>query len=137
MKRIVVDPAQISVLGARPAGNAPTTGPGAWLRRNRLRLAGLIAAAEAIGIGFFVHGASRLVLLAVAAGLILAHFYVTPRIGSYTLRQLTWTLAFAQGLIAVLSILLFVAGVVVAMVLFGVLIMIVLTGIAALLGDRR
>jgi hypothetical protein len=84
-----------------------------------------------------LHGLSRLGLLAIAAGLIALHFWITPRIRSYFFRQLTWTLAFAQGLVAVLSVLLVVTSVLLAFVLFFVLLGLVLTGLAALLGQRR
>jgi hypothetical protein len=136
VRRIVVDPGRVTVLGG---GHdvPPSTGPGAWLRRNRLRLAATIAVVEAIAIALFVHGTSRLALLALAALLLVFHFWLAPRVRSYTVRQISWTLAFAQALIAILSVLLFVVGFLVALLVFVVLVAVVVAGIAALLGDRR
>jgi len=136
VRRIVVDPGRVTVLGG---GHdvPPSAGPGAWLRRNRLRLAATIAVVEAIAIALFVHGTSRLALLALAALLLVFHFWLAPRVRSYTVRQISWTLAFAQALIAILSVLLFVVGFLVALLVFVVLVAVVVAGIAALLGDRR
>ncbi len=134
VKRIEVDPADVRIVGIGQRGPAPTTGPGAWLRRYRLRLAGALAIAEAVLWAFHV---SKLLLLGIAAAAVAVHFLITPRLGSYTLRQLSWIVAFAQALIAIGSVLLVVFTTVVAIIVFGGLVLLVVGGVAALLGDRR
>jgi hypothetical protein len=134
MRRIEVDPRNVTILGTGSPAGQPTTGPGAWLRRHRLQIAGILALVE--GVAFAMHATSRIVLLALAVAVIALHFYVGPHL-PYTLRQVTWTLALAQALVAVFSLLLFVVSVVLAFVLFAVLASLVLAGIAMLLGDRR
>ena len=139
VKRIEVDPSDVRIVSVgrafgRGDADRPQAGPGAWLRRNRLRIAGPLALVEAL---LWALDVSKLALLAVAAFAVAFHFFVTPRIPSYTVRQLSWTVAFAQALIAIGSILLFVVSAFVAIALFAVLVGVVLFGAAALLGDRR
>ena len=135
VKRIEVDPSDIRITtlgyGSDPA---PTGGPGAWLRRYRLRLAGGLALLEALLWAFDI---SKLVLLAVAVGAVALHFVVTPRIPSYTFRQVSWVVAFAQALVAIGSVLLVIFTTLVAILIFGFLVLLVIGGLAALLGDRR
>jgi hypothetical protein len=136
VRHIEVNPADVRVVGTPrhryPEG--PTTGPGAWLRRNRLRLAGGLALIEAI---FFAFHWARTLMLAVAVIAILFHWFVTPRIRSYTFRQVSWVVAFAQALIAICSVALLVVSALVAFVLLVVVIGFVVFAAAALLGDRR
>jgi hypothetical protein len=135
VRHIEVNPADIRIVGARGTEpQAPMTGPGAWLRRNRLKLAGALALVEAI---LFAFHWGRTLLLAIAVVAILFHWFVTPRIPSYTFRQASWVVAFAQALIAICSVALFVVGALVAFLLLLVVIGFVLFGAAALLGDRR
>jgi hypothetical protein len=135
VKRIEIDPSDIRITtlgyGTDPA---PASGPGHWLRRNRLRLAGALALLETLLWAFDV---SKLGLLAVAVGAVALHFFVTPRIPSYTFRQMSWVFAFAQALVAIGSILLVVFTTLVAILVFGFLVLLVIGGLAALLGDRR
>jgi hypothetical protein len=128
VKRIEVNPADVRIVGS------PTREPLSWLRRHRLRIAALLALAEAILWSFDV---SKTSLLAVAAAAIAFHLFVTPRIPSYTVRQVSWTLAFAQALVAIGTVLLILVSTLVAVLVFGVLVAVVLAGVAALLGDRR
>ncbi len=138
VRHIEVDPADVRVVGTRdgfdgrPPG--PTTGPGAWLRRYRLRLAGGLALLEAI---LFAFHWGRTVLLAAAVIAILVHWFITPRIPSYTFRQASWIIAFAQALVAICSVALFVVGALVAFALLVVVVGFILFAAAALLGDRR
>ena len=76
-------------------------------------------------------------LLAVAVAAVAFHFLVTPRVGSYTFRQVSWVVAFAQALVAMGAILLVVFTTLVAILIFGFLVLLVIGGVAALLGDRR
>jgi uncharacterized membrane protein len=135
VKRIEVDPSDIRIttLGAG-RDPAPAGGAGAWLRRYRLRLAGGLALLEALLWAFYV---SKLLLLAVAVAAVALHFFVTPRIRSYTFRQISWVVAFAQALVAIGSVLLVVFTTLVAILIFGFLVLLVIGGLAALLGDRR
>ena len=141
MKRIEVDPDDVRIVTVSQtrgpftgAPEAPHPGLGGWLRRYRLRLAGGLAVLEAL---LWALDFSKLWLLLIAAVAIAIHLLVTPRIGSYTLHQITWTLAFAQALVAIGTILLLVVGTVLAIGLFVLLVGLVLAGVAALLGDRR
>ena len=135
VKRIEVDPSDVRIttlgFGSDPA---PAGGPGAWLRRYRLRLAGGLAILETLLWAFDV---SKIALLAVAAAAVAFHFLVTPRVGSYTFRQVSWVFAFAQALVAMGAILLVVFTTLVAILIFGFLVLLVIGGVAALLGDRR
>ncbi len=130
MKRIQVDPVDVQIVGGalRPP---PPTGVGGWLRRTRFRLAAGLAAIEVLAFAF--HGVSRLALFALAVALLLLHFTIGRRIPSYAIRQLTWTLAFAQALVAifwlVLGVTVFLIGI--------VLVLAIVIGLAMLLGDRR
>ena len=128
MKRIEVNPADVRIVGSSGPAQRP------WLRRHRMRIAAVLAVAEAILWSFDI---SKTKLLAVAAAAIAFHVFVTPRIGSYTVRQVSWTLAFAQALVAIGTVLLLVATTLVAVMVFGLLVVLVLAGVAALLGDRR
>jgi hypothetical protein len=137
MKRIEVDPADVRVVGVRGRFSSeppPPAGAGGWLRRNRLRIAGGLAAVEALLWAFHV---SRIALLVLAVVAVAAHRLITPRVQSYTVHQVTWTLAFAQVLVAMGMVLLVVVSTVVAIVIFVGLVVLVLAGLAALLGDRR
>jgi hypothetical protein len=141
VKRIEVDPDDVRIVSVSEQRRSFTTAPeplqpgfGGWLRRYRLRIAGGLAIAEAL---LWALDFSKLWLLAIAAVAIGVHFFVTPRVDSYTLRQVTWTLAFAQALVAIGTILLLVVGTVLAIGLFVLLVGLVLAGVAALLGDRR
>ena len=138
VKRIDVPASDVRVVGWRtalgPDPKAPQTGPGAWLRRYRMRIAGMLALTEAILWAFDV---SKLVLLASAVAILAFHFLVTPKIRSYFVYQVSWTLAFAQALVAVGTLLLFAVSAVVALIVFGALVVLVLGGLAMLLGQRR
>jgi hypothetical protein len=138
VKRIDVDPRDVQVVSSSPwstsAGPPPPPGVGGWLRRNRLRVAAVLAVAEAF---LWLLHVDRLALLAIAAAAIAFHFFVTPHLRSYTLRQVSWTIAFAQALVALGSIALFVLGALVVFALFTLLVVGVLVGAAALLRDRR
>jgi hypothetical protein len=135
VKRIEVDPSDTRIINLGYGGDpAPAGGAGGWLRRHRLRLAVVLALLEALLWAFDV---SKLMLLAIAVGAVALHFFVTPRIPSYTFRQVSWVVAFAQALIAMGSILLVVFTTLVALLIFGFLVVLVIGGVAALLGDRR
>ena len=97
-------------------------------------LAGGLALLEAILWAFASRrsSCSRSPLLAVAT-----HFWITPRIKSYTFHQVSWVVAFAQILVAIGMILLVVFTTLVAILIFGFLVVLVIGGLAALLGDRR
>ena len=116
VKRIEVDPSDVRITTLGYSNDpAPAGGPGAWLRRYRLRLAGGLALLEALLWAFDV---SKLILLAVAVAAVAFHFLITPRIPSYTFRQVSWVVAFAQALIAIGSILLVVFTTLVAILIF-------------------
>ena len=116
VKRIEIDPSDVRITTLGYSSDpAPAGGPGAWLRRYRLRLAGGLALLEALLWAFDV---SKLILLAVAVAAVAFHFFVTPRIPSYTFRQVSWVFAFAQVLIAIGSILLVVFTTLVAILIF-------------------
>jgi hypothetical protein len=135
VKRIEVDPSDIRITTLGYSSDpAPAGGPGAWLRRYRLRLAGGLAILETLLWAFNV---SKIGLLAVAVAAVAFHFLVTPRIRSYTFRQLSWVVAFGQALVAIGAILLVVFTTLVAILIFGFLVVLVIGGLAALLGDRR
>ncbi len=135
VKRIEIDPSDVRITTLGYSNDpAPAGGPGAWLRRYRLRLAGGLALLEALLWAFDV---SKLILLAVAVAAVAFHFLITPRIPSYTFRQVSWVVAFAQVLIAIGSILLVVFTTLVAILIFTFLVLLVIGGLAALLGDRR
>jgi len=139
VKRIEIDPSDVRVtrvgFGPGTSGEpAPVGGAGAWLRRYRLRLAGGLALLEEI---LWATGVSKIVLLAIAVLAVAAHFWITPRIKSYTFHQISWVVAFAQILVAVGMVLLVVFTTLVAILVFGFLVVLVIGGLAALLGDRR
>ena len=135
MKRIEIDPSDIRITTLGYGGGpAPAGGAGGWLRRYRLRLAGALALLETL---LWALDVSRIALLAVAVGAVALHLFVTPRIPSYTFRQVSWVVAFAQALVAIGSILLVVFTTLVAILIFGFLVLLVIGGLAALLGDRR
>jgi len=139
VKRIEIDPSDVRVtpIGYGPGTSgqpAPVGGVGGWLRRYRFRLAGGLALLEAILWAFAV---SKIALLAIAVLAVATHFWITPRIKSYTFHQISWVVAFAQILVAVGMVLLVVFTTLVAILIFGFLVVLVIGGLAALLGDRR
>lgn len=144
VKRIEVDPADVRVTtigygpGTGGSGAMPPpvpAGVGGWLRRYRLRLAGALAIVEVLLWSFT--DVSKFVLLLLAAAAVGLHFFITPRVPSYTFRQVSWVFAFAQALVAIGSVLLVLFTTVVALLLFLFLVLLVIGGLAALLGDRR
>ena len=134
MKRIEIDPSDIRITTLGYGDPTPAGGPGGWLRRYRLRLAGALALLETL---LWALDVSKIALLAVAVGAVALHLFVAPRIPSYTFRQVSWVVAFAQALVAIGSILLVVFTTLVAILIFGFLVLLVIGGLAALLGDRR
>ena len=134
MKRIEIDPSDIRITTLGYPDPTPAGGPGGWLRRYRLRLAGALALLETL---LWALDVSKIALLAVAVGAVALHLFVAPRIPSYTFRQVSWVVAFAQALVAIGSILLVVFTTLVAILIFGFLVLLVIGGLAALLGDRR
>jgi hypothetical protein len=139
VKRIEIDPADVRVtrIGYGPGtgpGPAPVGGAGGWLRRYRLRLAGVLALLEALLWAFDV---SKIALLAIAVAAVAIHFWISPRVRSYTFHQVTWVIAFAQILVAAGTILLVLFTTLVAILIFAFLVLLVIGGLAALLGDRK
>ena len=139
MRHIEVDPGDVRVVEMptrtrRPRPEPTPAGAGGWLRRHRLAAACGLAVLEALLWAFDI---SKLALLALAVVAVVGHFVVAPRTRSYTLHQATWTLAFAQALVAIGTVLLLVVSTVLAILIFMLLVGLVLAGLAALLGDRR
>ena len=136
MKRIEVDPSDVRVVVSEThAYGVPPPQPGAplpFLRRHRTKIALAIAIAEMIALGFgdYLHAWIGLLAVAVAA------VFIQVVIGRYlpdSVRQITWMIAFAQALVALVPIF-FGVGIVVVVIL---LIFAVLAGVALLLADRR
>jgi hypothetical protein len=104
---------------------------GRWLRERRIRLALWIAVIEGLLIVVGVIPWSLAII--VAAAMVIAYFALRDRITSDTGRQGFWIAAASQAVVAVVPVLLAVAGVL-------ALIVLALIGIVALLvllGDRR
>jgi amino acid transporter len=114
-----------------PALEHRTTRPGRWLRERRLRVALWIAVAEGILVVFDVIAGWTALL--VGAVIVAFYFALGRRLPNDTARELSWTAATSQVLVAFVPVLAFVLGVlaVIALVLIAVV------ALVALLADRR
>lgn len=137
-RRIEVDPDDVRVVSVRsfsygappPAGGAPLP----WLRRHRAKLALGLAIVELVALGLAPGDLLRswILLLAVAVAAVFIHV-VASRWLPYPVRQVTWTIALGQALVALFPVFLGVGIVIVAILL----VFAVLAGLVLLLGDRR
>ncbi|HKF15408.1 MAG TPA: hypothetical protein VKB13_09290 [Gaiellaceae bacterium] len=108
-----------------------TTRGGRWLRRNRTRVAFWIAVVEG---ALLVFGAiDRWGALLVAVLVIAAYFVIRPRLQSPLGRDVLWTAAVSQALVALVPILVIVVGTV-ALIAVGI---IAVVALIVLFGDRR
>ena len=114
--------------GAAPPPSQP--GLGGWLRRHRVRLALLVAAAELLVL-VFADVDEKLVVLA-GILVVVAYLAVGSSLRPPALRQTAWILAFAQALVGLFPLIigfsLFVLG---AVALLGLLVLAMV-----MLGDR-
>lgn len=102
-----------------------------WLQRNRLRLAVWIAVVE--GLLLILGFVNRWATLFVAVLVVVAYFVVGSRLRPGAARDVAWTAAVSQALVALIPILLIVVSTMalVAVAILGVVALIVL------FGDRR
>ena len=101
------------------------------MRAHRLRIAIWIAVLEGVLVVFDV--ISGWVALAVAAAVIAFYVHVGRGLRADVSRQVAWTAALSQMLVALVPVLVFVVGAV-ALVAVGIL---AVLGVVALLADRR
>jgi hypothetical protein len=120
----------------RTWGAPPPTGgePLPLLRRHRAKLALGLAAIELIALAVLPGDVLRswLLLLGIAVACVVLYALVARRL-PYALRQIAWTIALAQTLVALFPVFLGASVVIIAIVL----VVVVLAGLALLLGDRR
>ena len=108
-----------------------TTRSGRWLRRYRTRIAFWVAVVEAL---LLVFGAiDRWGALFVAVLVIAAYFVLGPRVRSPLGRDVLWTAAVSQALVALVPILVIVLGTL-TLIAVGILAVVALI---VLFGDRR
>ena len=104
---------------------------GRWLRRYRTRIAFAIAVVEAL---LLVVGAiDRWGALLIAVLVIAAYFVIRPRLASPLGRDVLWTAALSQALVALVPILVIVIGTF-ALIAVGI---IAVVALIVLFGDRR
>jgi hypothetical protein len=108
-----------------------TTRRGRWLRRYRTRLAFWIAVVEALLL--VVGVIDRWGAVFVAVLVIAAYFVIRPRLESPLGRDVLWTAAVSQALVALVPILIIVVGTL-TLVAVGILAVVALI---VLFGDRR
>lgn len=103
-----------------------STRSGRWLRRNRTKIALSIAVVEAILL--VVGAVSRPGALLVAVVVIVGYFWLGRRIRSPLARDVAWTAAVSQALVALVPVLLFVltAVAVVAIAILAIVALVVL-----------
>src|SRR5437667_979160 len=81
---------------------------GRWFRQHRLRLAASVAVVEGLLVIF--HAISWWVALPIAALIIVVYWYGGRTSSSYTVRQITWTAALSQVLVALVPIVFAIVG---------------------------
>jgi hypothetical protein len=124
VKRIEVDPADVRVVGS------PSTPPRDSRLGLRLKIAGVIAAAEVIAVA--VGGVRPLLLMLVAVAMVAFHVFV-GRKAPTVIRDVSWILAISQAMVA-----LFIAAIGTAIFVLGiVLVLALIIGLMMLLGERR
>lgn len=137
-RRIEVDPGDVRVVRTATwsYGAPPPTGgePLPFLRRHRAKIAVGITAVECVALGLSGVGFLRAIvlLLVVAAVAVAVHVLLRDRL-PYWARQLTWILALSQSL-ALLFPFIVIGGII---AIAFVLALLVLAGLAIVLGDRR
>ena len=131
MKRFDFSPPTARLRGGTSAGaiRAPATGPGAWLRRMRLRLAVVLAAVLVMATLVSDVSFPLMILVAIAVGVF--HVQVGRRLPSYAAVQVSWIVAFALLVAAV-----FVPLVTTVLTLAVVLAVVGLIFVMLRLGDR-
>ena len=81
---------------------------GRWFRQHRLRLAASVAVVEGLLVIF--HAISWWVALPIAALIIVVYWYGGRTSSSYTVRQITWTAALSQVMVALVPIVFAIVG---------------------------
>jgi hypothetical protein len=115
----------------QPALEHGSTRSGRWLRRYRLRIAFWIAVAEAI---LLVAGViDRWAVLFFALLVIVGYFVIGSRLRLGFARDVAWTAAVSQALVALVPILVILVGTL-ALIAVGILAVVALV---VLFGDRR
>lgn len=115
----------------QPALEHGSTRSGRWLRRYRLRIAFWVAVVEAI---LLVAGViDRWAVLFFALLAIVGYFVFGPRLRSGVARDVLWTAAVSQALVALVPILVILVGTF-ALIAVGILAVVALV---ILFGDRR
>jgi hypothetical protein len=104
---------------------------GRWLRRYRLRIAFWAAVAEGILLIFGV--IDRWVALVVAVAIIAGYFLLVSRLRSPLARDIGWTAAVSQALVALVPVLVILVG---TLALIGVAV-IAVVALVILFADRR
>jgi hypothetical protein len=107
-----------------------STSLGRWFRQHRLRIAGGIALVE--GVLILVHALSWWAAIAVAVLVVVFYWYAGRTSSSYTLRQVTWTAALSQVLVALVPIVFAIA----ATIAIGVVAIIAVIVLVALFTER-
>jgi hypothetical protein len=115
----------------QPALEHGSTRSGRWLRRYRLRLAFWIAVVEAILL--LVGVIDRWAALFFALLIVVGYFVVGSRLRSGLGRDVAWTAAVSQALVALVPVLVILVGTV-ALIAVGIL---ALVALVLLFGDRR
>jgi hypothetical protein len=103
---------------------------GRWFRQHRLRVAASVALLEGVLIVF--HAISWWVALPVAALIVVLYWYGGRTSNSYTVRQITWTAALSQVMVALVPIVFAIVGAV-AIAIVAIIAVVVL---AALFAER-
>jgi hypothetical protein len=104
---------------------------GRWLRGRRLRVALWIAVIEGILVAFKVISWPFAVVIAIA--IIILHFGVTSRARSDAVRQISWTAAVSQALVALVPVLVVIVGTLSLIVVA----LLAVVALILLLSDRR
>jgi len=134
VKRYEVRPEDVVIVGRGKGGAGkaapPPTGIGGWLRRNRVRLALVVAASELLGL-VFADVDEKLVILA-GILVVVAYLMIGSRLRPPALRQVAWIFAFAQALVGLFPLIIgFSVFVLAAVALLGLLVLAMV-----MLGDR-
>ena len=100
-----------------------TNRPERWLHSKRIRIAFWIAVIE--GLLLVVGAIPRLLGLVVAVGIVAIYFYAGHRLRASVAREIAWIAAVSQALVALVPVLVIIAGTV-ALIVVGILAVIAL-----------